>query len=228
VETVGRGSLGTAAEAVRAIGEELVERAGVEPGMEVLDVGTGTGNAAVPACGVGARVTGLEPGSDLLDVARERAADYMLEPEWVVGDVAHMPFEDASFDRVLSVFGHMFEPDQERAAGELRRVCRPDGALALCAWTPEGLAGRMLGLLEHSSRATDWGDEARVRELLGDRVEAERRTLALKGESPEACAAFAAESLAPFGVAPSQRDRLVELFPDCDFEMEYLMVVVRP
>lgn len=228
METVGEGGLGTAAEAIREVGEQLVERAGVEPGMDVLDVGTGTGNAAVPAGKLGARVTGLEPAADLLDVARERAADYMLEPEWVEGEVERLPFGDDSFDRVLSVFGHMFAPDQERVAAELTRVCRPGGALGLCAWTPEGLAGQMLERVEHSTTAIAWGDETRLRELFGAGVEAERRTLAMRAESPEACAEFAVESLAPFGVGSDARGQLTELFSDCAFEMEYLLAVIRP
>jgi SAM-dependent methyltransferase len=228
METVGEGGLDTAAEAVRAVGEELVERSGVEPGMEVLDVGTGTGNAAVPAGKIGARVTGLEPSSELLDVARERAADYMLEPEWVVGEIERLPFGEDSFDRVLSVFGHMFAPAQERVAAELMRVCRTDGALGLCAWTPDGLAARMLERLDHSTAATAWGDESRLRELFGDHVVAERHMLSLRGESPEACADFAVESLAPFGVDRGAKDELSELFGDCEIEMEYLLAVVRP
>jgi ubiquinone/menaquinone biosynthesis C-methylase UbiE len=228
VATVGKGGLDAGAEALRLAGEALVKRAGVEPGMDVLDVGTGTGNAALPAGKEGARVTGIEPASALLEVARERAADYMLEPEWVEGEVERLPFGDGSFDRVLSVFGHMFAPDQERVASELVRVCRADGAIGLCAWTPEGLAGQMLELLGCSTPATTWGDEARLRELFGGRVETERHKLSLKAESPEELAEFAVESLAPFGIGHGALDELTELFSDCAIEMEYLLAVVRP
>jgi SAM-dependent methyltransferase len=236
VETVGGGGLAAGAENLRITGEVLVKKAGVEPGMDVLDVGSGTGNAALPAGKEGARVTGIEPASELLEVARERAADYMLEPAWVEGDVTRLPFADRSFDRVLSVFGHMFAPDQERVAGEMRRVCRADGAIGLCAWTPEGLAGRMLERLGHSTPATAWGDESRLRELLGGRVEAERQSLSLTAESPEACAEFAIESLSPFVPARGAIGELTELFRDSEvdgrgtfaIELEYLLAVVRP
>ena len=87
-----------------------MERAGVEPGMDVLDVACGTGNATIPAAQAGARVTGLDFSPDLLEIARERSADAMVEIEWVEGDAQELPFEDASFDRVVSVFGHMFAP----------------------------------------------------------------------------------------------------------------------
>jgi SAM-dependent methyltransferase len=249
---VSDGHLDAAAEAIREIGELLVERTGVEPGMEVLDVGTGTGNAAVPAGKEGARVTGLERAPELLDVARERAADYMLEPEWVQGRVEELPFGDASFDRVLSAFGHMFAPRQERVASELRRVCRPGGALGLCAWTPDGLGGRMLEALAghlpppagYEAAPSSWGDERRLRELLGDGVRAERRSVSFTAGSPEAWFDFVAESMAPFVAARGEldgerwgalRDELVELFRGancavdggCELEQEYLLAVVR-
>jgi ubiquinone/menaquinone biosynthesis C-methylase UbiE len=117
------------AQVMDKIGELCVERAGVEPGMTVLDVGCGTGNATIPAARMGARVTGLEPSADLLAIARERAADAMVEIDWVVGDPAELPFADGSFDRVISVFG---DPS-ERIVREMRRVCR--GRIAMYALT---------------------------------------------------------------------------------------------
>jgi ubiquinone/menaquinone biosynthesis C-methylase UbiE len=114
------------AQAMEKIGEMCVERAGVEPGMEVLDVSCGTGNAAIPAARLGARVTGLEPWPELLAIARERAADAMVEVDWVEGDPANLPFEDGRFDVVMSVWG---EPNVD----EMRRVCR--GRIAMYALT---------------------------------------------------------------------------------------------
>jgi ubiquinone/menaquinone biosynthesis C-methylase UbiE len=139
--------IATAAERIREVGELLVGRAGVEPGMEVLDVGTGTGNAALPAAKAGARVIGLDASTDLLAIARERAADAMIELDWVEGSPESLPFEDSSFDRVLTVFGHAFEAQPERVAAELERVCRPGGAIGLCAWATEGIADRVRELL---------------------------------------------------------------------------------
>src|SRR5215210_7110863 len=121
----GSANYAAVAERIGQAGELVVERAGVEPGMAVLDVACGTGNATLPAARAGARATGLDLSPDLLAIARERAADAMIEVEWVEGDTQHLPFEDDSFDRVLSVFGHMFAPDHEPTAGEMRRVCRP-------------------------------------------------------------------------------------------------------
>lgn len=114
------------AETMGKIGEVCVERAGVEPGMEVLEVGCGTGNAAIPAARLGARVTAIEPWPELLAIARERAADAMVEVDWVEGDPAELPFEDGRFDVVISIFG---DPDVE----EMRRVCR--GRIAMYALT---------------------------------------------------------------------------------------------
>jgi ubiquinone/menaquinone biosynthesis C-methylase UbiE len=117
------------AETMEKVGELCVERAGVEPGMTVLDVGCGTGNATIPAARIGARVTGLERSADLLAIARERAADAMVEIDWVEGDPANLPFADDSFDRVISVFAD----GSEGALDEMRRVCR--GRIAMYALT---------------------------------------------------------------------------------------------
>ena len=144
-------TLARRAELVSGVGRRAVELAGVEPGMTLLDVACGTGNASIPAAQAGARVTGLEASADLLGVARERAADYMVEVDWVQGDAQELPFPDASFDRVLSVFGHMFARDHERTASELRRVARPGGVIAVASWTAE-----------------PWGTEAHVTALLGE------------------------------------------------------------
>jgi len=248
VAAIGEGGLGAAAEAIGEVGELLVERAGVEPGMEVLDVGTGTGNAALPAGKEGARVTGLDRSPELLDVARERAADYMLEPDWVEGGTERLPFGDDAFDRVLSVFGHMFAPDREAVAAELLRVCRPGGALGLCAWTPEGLGGRMLGTIAkhtgNDASAADWGDEDRLRKLVGGAIEVDRLSVTFTAESPEAWIDFVVESVEPFVVARGAldderwgnlRDELVTMFREansaddggCRLEQEYLLAVVR-
>jgi ubiquinone/menaquinone biosynthesis C-methylase UbiE len=122
--------IATNAELLSDVGRRLVEGAGVEPGMDVLDVACGTGNAAIPAAQAGARVTGVEPWANMLAVARERAADYMVEVDWVEADPRELPFPDASFDRVLSACAR----DDELVTREMRRVCRPGGAIAIAAW----------------------------------------------------------------------------------------------
>jgi ubiquinone/menaquinone biosynthesis C-methylase UbiE len=118
------------AELLSDVGRRLVELAGVEPGMEVLDVACGTGNAAIPAAKAGARATGVDLWADMLAVARERAADYMVEVDWVEADPRELPFADATFDRVLSAW----VGDDDLATREMRRVCRPGGAVAVATW----------------------------------------------------------------------------------------------
>src|SRR5688500_20146654 len=106
--------------------------------MSVRDGACGTGNAALPAARAGARVTGLDLVPQLLEAGRRKASAEGLDIEWVEGDAEHLPFEDGSFDRVFSTFGHMFAPRHRQTAEEMARVCREGGAIALCCWTPEG------------------------------------------------------------------------------------------
>jgi SAM-dependent methyltransferase len=212
------------AEMVREVGELLVERAGVEPGMDVLDVGTGTGNAALPAAKAGARAIGLDGSAELLAVARERAADAMIEIDWVESSPEALPFEDDSFDRVLSAFGYSFAPRPERDAAELLRVCRPGGAIAICGWTENGLGGHVLRLARVEPA---WGSEQRVRELLGAsaaRIEQERRTLDFDGV-PDGWAELVARSFEPF--LPGRERELRDELSGLERRQEYLVSVVR-
>ena len=107
------------------VGELVADRAAIEPGMAVLDVACGTGNAARPAARAGARVIGLDLVPKLLEQGRAKARAEGLQIDWAEGDAEQLPFEDGRFDRVLSTFGHMFAPRHERSAAELARVCRP-------------------------------------------------------------------------------------------------------
>jgi SAM-dependent methyltransferase len=125
-----------------SVGGELVERVGVEAGDEVLDVACGTGNAAIPAAVAGGRVTGLDLTPELFEDARRRANESGVEVEWVEGDAEALPYDDASFDVVLSTFGCMFAPSHETAAAEIVRVLKPQGRLGVAAWTPDGSIGR--------------------------------------------------------------------------------------
>jgi ubiquinone/menaquinone biosynthesis C-methylase UbiE len=197
------GNFAAVAERITELGELVVERAGVEPGMDVLDVACGTGNASIPAARAGARVTGLDFAPGLLEIARERAADAMVEVEFVEGDAQKLPFEDASFDRVLSTFGHMFAPDHARTAAEMKRVLRPGGAIAVACWTPEGSIGRMNRLVAEllppppgAQPPLLWGTEAHVRELWGE-AEFERRAIEWTDDSVESYARFMLESFGP-------------------------------
>src|SRR5215212_1970125 len=185
----GSGNFAAIADRISEVGETVVDRAGVKPGMDVLDVACGTGNATLPAAKTGARVTGLDFAPPLLAIARERAADAMVEIDFVEGDAQDLPFEDGSFDRVLSTFGHMFVPDHARAAAEMRRVLRPDGAIAIATWMPDGSIGRMFsvtaGLVPPPPDAQSpllWGTEDHVRDLLGN-AEFERREIVWTDDS---------------------------------------------
>ena len=137
----GTGDYQAVAEKVTSIADVLVQRAGIEPGMEVLDVACGTGNASIPAAKLGARVTGLDFSPGLIAIARERGAEAKVGVDWLEGDAQSLPFDDDSFDRVISAIGHVFAPDHKRTADELRRVCRRDGRIAVACWTPEGSIG---------------------------------------------------------------------------------------
>src|SRR5689334_6158168 len=185
----GSGDFAAIADRISEVGETVVERGGVEPGMDVLDVACGTGNATIPAARSGARVTGLDFAAPLLAIARERAADAMIEIDFVEADAQDLPFDDDSFDRVVSTFGHMFAPNHARMASEMRRVLRPGGVIAFATWPPDGSIGRMsevtAGLLPPPPDAQApllWGTEDHVRELLGD-GEFERREIVWTDQS---------------------------------------------
>jgi SAM-dependent methyltransferase len=197
----GSGNYAAVAEKIAEVGEICIERAGVEPGMEVLDVACGAGNATIPAARAGARVTGVDFSPELLAIARERAADALIEVEWVEADVQELPFPDSAFDRVISTFGHMFAPDHERTASEMKRVCR--GKIAICCWSPEGAIGRMFRTTSElvppppgASSPLLWGTEEHVRKLLGD-GEFERREVEWRDSSVESYATFMLESFGP-------------------------------
>jgi len=159
------------------VAELLCEAVDLRAGQTVLDVATGNGNAALAAARRFGTVTGVDYVPSLLEDGRRRAAAEGLPVDFRDGDAESLPFPDVSFDVVLSTFGVMFAPDQAAAARELVRVCRPGGTIGMANWTPEGYVGELfrttgrhlpspLGL----PSAMRWGDEATVRELLGDGV----------------------------------------------------------
>jgi SAM-dependent methyltransferase len=193
------------AEKVTSIADVLVPRANIEPGMDVLDVACGTGNASIPAARLGARVTGLDLSPGLVAIARERGAEAKVDVDWLEGDAQSLPFDDDSFDRVISAIGHMFAPDHKRTADELLRVCRPDGRIAIACWTPVGAIGEMFKRLGAISPAPPagfqppvlWGTEEHVRELLGDSVEFERHNVEFDEPSPESYVDFMLTSFPP-------------------------------
>jgi SAM-dependent methyltransferase len=132
---------------IEPVGAAVLERIDLRPGVDLLDVGTGTGgNIAIPAALRGAKVVGLDLAPELFEHARRRAAEAGVDVEWVEGDAQDMPFADESFDRVVSTFGAMFAPDHQRAAGELVRVCRPGGRVAMTTWVNDGYAAGLFKL----------------------------------------------------------------------------------
>ncbi len=166
-------------------------------GMTLLDVACGTGNAGIPAALAGAEVTGLDLTPRLLDIARERATEAGAEIEWVEGDAQDLPFDDASFDAAVSIFGSMFAPDHAKAASELARVLKPGGKLAVAAWTPEGSFGQMFKLTAgHMPPPPDgfqppilWGSEDHVREIFegtGVELSFQRKAVRIEYESLDA------------------------------------------
>jgi ubiquinone/menaquinone biosynthesis C-methylase UbiE len=135
------------AKLIAPVGERVIERAELEPGQSLLDVGTGSGGTvAVPVALRGASVVGADITPELLEHARRRAQEAGVEVEWVECDAQDLPFDDASFDRVTSTFGAMFAPDHARAAAELVRVCKPGGRVLMTTWVNDGMAGEMFKL----------------------------------------------------------------------------------
>jgi SAM-dependent methyltransferase len=175
------------AKQVMAASEALVRAAGPRPGQRVLDVACGSGNAALIAERNYCQVTGIDYVPALIERAKQRAVAEAAAIDFRVADAQALPFPDASFDVVLSVFGVMFAPDQERAAAELLRVTRPGGRIALACWMPEGFGGELFRA--HAQfvppppglkPAVRWGTEAGLKELLGTgtrEIRSQRRTV---------------------------------------------------
>jgi ubiquinone/menaquinone biosynthesis C-methylase UbiE len=163
------------------VSELLIEALNLHSTERVLDVATGSGNAAMAAARRGCEVVGLDYVPALLDRARRRVEADGLLVDFVLGDAEDLPFGDDAFDVVTSVFGAMFAPDQERTASELARVCRPGGRIGLVAHTPEGFIGQLFKTIARHDpppaglrSPMQWGTEARIRELFGDAVDALR------------------------------------------------------
>jgi SAM-dependent methyltransferase len=161
------------------LGPRLVEACGIGPGMTVLDVAAGTGNASIPAARAGADVTASDLTPELLEAGRARAEAEGLALQWVEADAEQLPFEDESFDVVMSSIGAMFAPHHQDVADELVRVCRRGGTIGLLSWTPEGMIGALFRTMGPFAPPPPpgaqppplWGDEEHVNELFGPRVE---------------------------------------------------------
>ncbi|HEX8457514.1 MAG TPA: class I SAM-dependent methyltransferase [Pyrinomonadaceae bacterium] len=170
------GDFGEVAKWIEASAEEFIARLALRPGARVLDVACGSGNLSLPAARAGADVTGVDIATNLLEQARRRAASANLSIRFDEGDAEHLPYADASFDEVVSMYGAMFAPRPELVAAELVRVCRPRGRVALANWTPDGFIGRMFKVTARHvpppgiPSPLKWGDEETVRERLREGV----------------------------------------------------------
>jgi SAM-dependent methyltransferase len=175
--------------------EHLCETADLQAGWRVLDVATGSGNAALAAARRGCDAVGIDYVPALLERGRARAAAEGLDVEFVEGDAENLPFPDASFDAVTSIYGAMFAPDHDRAAAELARVCRPGGRIALASWTPDGFIGetfqvftRYLPPAPGLRPPVRWGDPGYLDALFGSAaasMTSHRRTAVFRFRSAE-------------------------------------------
>jgi SAM-dependent methyltransferase len=159
---------------LQIVGETLAEAADIRAGQLVLDVAAGNGNATLAAARRHAQVTSTDYVQALLDKGRARASAENLPAQFQLADAEALPFGDATFDVVLSTFGVMFTPDHRRAAGEMLRVLRPGGRIALANWTPGGFIGRLFKVIgAHVPPPAGlqspalWGTEPHIVELFG-------------------------------------------------------------
>ncbi|HET6865412.1 MAG TPA: methyltransferase domain-containing protein [Solirubrobacteraceae bacterium] len=189
------------------LGARLVELADVRAGDDVLDVAAGSGNAAIPAARAGAVVTALDITPPLLEIGSERARAAGLDIDWVLGDATTLPFDDESFDDVVSCVGVQFVADQAAAASELLRVCRAGGRIALIAWTREGFLGQVLAAVSAATGGAgaarsplDWGSEAWVTETFHQHVADiafDREHVQMPAESPSGWVDYMATAYGP-------------------------------
>jgi ubiquinone/menaquinone biosynthesis C-methylase UbiE len=193
--TWGTGDYSVIGTTLQITGETLCEAVDVEAGQRVLDVAAGNGNAALAAARRGAVVTAVDYVPALLNAGQNRASADGLTIDSREADAEALPFEAATFDVVLSTFGVMFTPNQERAAAELLRVCRPGGRIGLVNWTPGGFIGQMFRIVGRYAPPPDglrsplqWGTEDRLAELFGGQVssiEARPRSFHFRYRSPQ-------------------------------------------
>jgi ubiquinone/menaquinone biosynthesis C-methylase UbiE len=180
---------------LQIVGEELCEALDLRSGQKVLDVAAGNGNASLAAARRWCNVIATDYVPALLERARERAQAERLDIEFRKADAEALPFPDAEFDVVVSTFGVMFTPDQDRAAAELVRVCKHDGKIGLANWTPEGFIGQLFKTIgKHIAPPVGtkspglWGTRPRITEMFGSQaasITAEQRNFVFRYRSPE-------------------------------------------
>jgi ubiquinone/menaquinone biosynthesis C-methylase UbiE len=178
---------------LQIVGESLCEALDLRSGEKVLDIAAGNGNATLAAARRWAEVTSTDYVPELLERGRERAMANGLAVEFQQADAETLPFKDASFDVVVSTFGVMFTPDQDKAAKEMLRVCRPGGRIGMANWTPESFIGQVFKTIgKHIPPMPGlrspalWGTKARLEEMFGGQasIEATSRMYNFRYRSP--------------------------------------------
>lgn len=171
------GDFGEIAKSLESHAEDFILRRSIKPGMRVLDVACGTGNTAIPAAKAGASVTGVDIATNLLKQGRARASSEGVVIQFDEGDAEELPYPDASFDLVVSMYGAMFAPRAERVAAELVRVCRAGGSIAMANWTPRGFIGQMFKVTSAHVPPPPgmpspllWGEETTIRQRFLDGI----------------------------------------------------------
>jgi ubiquinone/menaquinone biosynthesis C-methylase UbiE len=179
---------------LQIVGESLCEALDLRAGQRVLDVAAGNGNATLAAARRWCDVVSTDYVPALLERARARAGAEGLAVQFEQADAENLPYEEGAFDVVLSTFGVMFTPNQEQAAAELARVCKPGGKIGLANWTPASFIGEVFKLIGRYIPPAPgvrppslWGTEERLRELFGSRIaslQAPRRNYMFRYRSP--------------------------------------------
>lgn len=180
---------------LQIVGEQLCESLDVRAGARLLDVAAGNGNATLAAARRGCAVVSTDYVSALLERGRERAQAEWLDVEFREADAEALPFDDASFDHVVSTFGVMFTPDQQRAASEMARVCRRGGTIGLANWTPEGFIGQLFRTIgahlpppAGAKSPALWGTPGHLQALFGTdaaSIRTTKREFVFRYRSPE-------------------------------------------
>jgi SAM-dependent methyltransferase len=239
---------------LQMVGETLCEALDLRGGERVLDVAAGNGNATLAAARRWCDVVSTDYVGALLERGQARASAEGLAVQFQEADAENLPFADATFDVVLSTFGVMFTPNQERAASELARVCRPGGKIGLANWTPDGFVGELFKVIGRYTpppagvkSASLWGTQERLRELFDGHIatlDAPRRNFVFRYRTPQhwldtfrtyygpTQKAFAALSAAQQESLAADLIRLVQQFNRAsDGAMvvpgEYLEIVIR-